>query len=122
MARKKGRGRVPAPGLKVCSDGTLGRYRGALARVNFDLSGTSTMISLDDEQLGIIVALAAPLHPTRRGPFLQAVMQEAAKHDAIGPGLINRIASAVQRTFLFANPMATTPGPAGATRQHERQR
>jgi hypothetical protein len=79
------------------------------------------MISLDDQELAIVMTLAAPLHPHRRSAFLQAVVEEASKHSEIGPGLVSRIGRAVQKTFLIANPVPTHE-PGGATRQIERRR
>jgi hypothetical protein len=79
------------------------------------------MNGLSDEELRIVMTLAEPLHPSRRGPFLQAVMQAAAKHPTIGPGLISRIARAVQKNFAGRMP-ATGHEPAGMTRQQARRR
>jgi hypothetical protein len=74
------------------------------------------MISLDDDELAIVMTLAAPLHPTRRGAFLEAVMQEAAKHAETGPGLINRIARALQRRFAARrHSWPSPPAPPGST-------
>jgi len=78
------------------------------------------MISLDDEELEIVMQLATPLHPIQRGAFLEAVAEEASKHAELGPGLISRIARAVQKTYLAA-PMRMIK-PAGATRQQARRR
>jgi hypothetical protein len=75
---------------------------------------------LDDEELGIVMALATPLHPIQRGAFLEAVAQEAAKHGELGPGLLNRIARAIQKDFL--SPPTRVIEPAGATRQQARGR
>jgi hypothetical protein len=75
------------------------------------------MDGLSDEELGVIVALAQPLHPHRRAAFLQAVIEEASKHAAIGPGLVSRIARAMQQSFAGRMP-ATGHEPGGATRQH----
>jgi hypothetical protein len=78
------------------------------------------MISLDDEELGIIMVLAEPLHPTRGGQFLQAVVEEASKHVELGPGLLNRIGRALKKRFVGAMPRLAEP--AGATRQTARRR
>jgi hypothetical protein len=77
----------------------------------------ATMVSLDDEEMSAVLALAAPLPPDRRSAFLEAVVQEASQHAEIGAGLISRIARARQRDFLVSNPIPTN-GPGGATRQY----
>jgi hypothetical protein len=82
------------------------------------------MNGLSDEELAIVMALAQPLHPHHRWPFLQAVIEEATKHAEHGPGLISRLAATAQKSFFFGNRLpATGPGPGGATRQqHARRR
>jgi hypothetical protein len=60
------------------------------------------VISLDDQELDIVMALAQPLHPDRRSDFLAAVVAEASKYSELGPGLISRIGATVQKTFLLA--------------------
>jgi hypothetical protein len=77
------------------------------------------MISLSDEELGIVMTLAAPLHPDRRSAFLEAVLAEAAKYGT-GPGRIHRIAAMLQKSFVAPTPRLAEP--AGATRQIERRR
>jgi hypothetical protein len=79
------------------------------------------MISLDDDELAIVTELARPLPPERRSEFLAAVMQAAAQHEVVGPGLISRIAAEMQKSFFFRMP-ATHREAAGATRQHEHKR
>jgi hypothetical protein len=80
------------------------------------------MISLDDEQLGILMTLSAPLHPDRRGAFIEAVIAEAAKYGPIGPGLLNRVGRVLQRSYLFASErLPRAPQPSG-TRQQARRR
>jgi hypothetical protein len=81
---------------------TKARHVTARSRAN-DLWG-NPMDGLSDEELGVIVALAQPLHPHRRGAFLQAVIEEASKHAAIGPGLVSRIAREMQQSFAGRMP------------------
>jgi hypothetical protein len=75
------------------------------------------MISLDDAELAVITDLARPLPPERRSEFLAAVMQAASLHAEIGPGLISRIASEMQKSFFFGTPVPRREA-AGSTRQH----
>jgi hypothetical protein len=74
------------------------------ARSRADDLWDNPMDRLSDEELGVIVALAQPLHPHRRGAFLQAVIEEVSKHAAIGPGLVSRIARAMQQSFAGRMP------------------
>jgi hypothetical protein len=76
------------------------------------------MISLSDEELGIVMTLAAPLHPARRSAFLEAVVLEASRYGAIGPGLLNRIGRELQKRFTAPT---TRLEPGGSTRQHARR-
>jgi hypothetical protein len=76
------------------------------------------MISLSDDELTVITDLARPLPPDQRSRFLEAVIAEASKHVEVGPGLISRIARAVQTTYFFSMPRE----PGGATRQQARRR
>jgi hypothetical protein len=76
------------------------------------------MISLDDEELDVVIALAQPLPPDRRSDFLAAVVEQASKHVEVGPGLISRIARSIQTTYFFTMPRQ----PGGVTRQQARRR
>jgi hypothetical protein len=80
------------------------------------------MISLDDEEMSALLALAAPLPPDRRSAFLESVAAELSKHPVVGAGLVSRIARERQRAFLSSNPMPTLHEPVGATRQQARRR
>ena len=60
------------------------------------------MLSLSDDELSIVFNLARPLEPELRDPFLQAVALALAKYptEALGPGLVARIARPLQSEFL----------------------
>jgi hypothetical protein len=47
-----------------------------------------------------VTDLERPLPPDQRSPFLAAVFEEASRHTEIGPGLITRIARALQRRYM----------------------
>ena len=57
-------------------------------------------ISLNDDELKVVLAAAAPLRPGDRDPFLRALAQELSRHQQLGPGLIARIAKDLQRVFF----------------------
>jgi hypothetical protein len=60
------------------------------------------MLSLSDDELQTIMNLAQPIAPALRDPFLRAVATALGKFppDALGPGLINRVARPLQKEFL----------------------
>ena len=64
------------------------------------------MISLDDDEMAALLALAAPLQPRERVRFLQALAAELQGSE-IGAGTVHRVASRLQRHFL-----RTVSGPA----------
>jgi hypothetical protein len=59
-------------------------------------------ISLDDDALNLLLQLAQPLKLEMRDPFLRAVAFELSRYqpEAIGAGLIFRIAKPLQREFF----------------------
>jgi hypothetical protein len=70
------------------------------------------MIALDDEQLDAVMALAAPLTPAQRGPFLEALASELRAHPGeIGVGAIYRVGGGLQRRFLTFPSGTTLRGP-----------
>jgi hypothetical protein len=67
---------------------------------------------LSDEELRIVMTLAEPLHPHRRGQFLEAVLAEASRHVEVGPGLLNRIAREMQKAFIACASFSRVKSPA----------
>jgi hypothetical protein len=63
-------------------------------------------LALDDPSLDELMNLAAPLDVELRDPFLRAVAAELTKHpaEALGAGLVARVARPLQREFLRAPP------------------
>ena len=59
--------------------------------------------ALDDQALQVLRQLAQPLEPQLRDPFYRSVLTELAnyKPEAIGPGLVARIARPLQYEFMF---------------------
>ena len=59
-------------------------------------------LSFSDDELDVVLNLAAPLDPVMRDPFLRAVAIELARYpsEAIGPGTLNRVGRQLQREFL----------------------
>jgi hypothetical protein len=78
-----------------------------------------TPLQLSDDEMTVLMSLAAPIAQHLRPQFLQAVAEElAAKRQAgeIGEGLVHRTARAVQRQFFDPPQLAATAqGPRRAT-------
>jgi hypothetical protein len=71
------------------------------------------MISLSDEEMDAITELAAPILPSHRGAFLEAVAVELQAHpDAIGVGSISRVGRQLQPRFLRHPSAVQARGPA----------
>ena len=69
--------------------------------------GGKTPLSLSDEELDLLLALAAPIDQTRRQRFLEEVAKEleaSTAQIAVGPGVggVNRIVELVQGRFFDA--------------------
>jgi hypothetical protein len=60
-------------------------------------------VSLDDDQLAIVMAAAQPLSPKTRDAFSISVASELGKHRELGAGLVARIVRDQQRRY-FAPP------------------
>jgi hypothetical protein len=61
----------------------------------------SPPLSLTDDEMNTVMALAAPLPPENRVPFLEAIADELAANGAeVGPGAVHRIARTLQRRFV----------------------
>ena len=58
------------------------------------------MISLDDDQMQILMTAAAPIATKDRAAFLADVAAELAKYPEVGPGIVSRITSKLQRVYL----------------------
>jgi hypothetical protein len=59
-------------------------------------------LKLSDDELDAIMTAAAPLHPSRRDAFLQAVAHELKGCAEIGPGSVHRAVASVQRQYWDA--------------------
>ena len=59
-------------------------------------------LSLSDDEYAAVQAAAAPIHPLQRGAFLQALAVELERHPVVGPGVVDRCAAALQKTFVVA--------------------
>lgn len=57
-------------------------------------------LSLNDDELAAVMSAAVPIRPRDRDQFLRAVTSELAKHVGIGPGIIGRVCSTLQRQHL----------------------
>jgi hypothetical protein len=58
------------------------------------------MLALSDDELRAVMSAAAPLPPHQRDAFLRDVAAELAKHLEIGPGVIGRVCSRLQREHI----------------------
>jgi hypothetical protein len=60
------------------------------------------LLSLTDEEMNSITALASALPPASRDGFLQMVAGKLSAYppEARGPGLVHRLAAEAQRDFL----------------------
>ena len=60
-------------------------------------------LSLSDDELDVVMNLAAPLPPQNRNNFLEAIAAELQARGAeVGPGAVHRIASELQGRYLHA--------------------
>jgi hypothetical protein len=60
--------------------------------------------AFSDDELEILMVLAAPIPPSRRGEFLEAVGLVLAQHSERGDGLANRLGRELQPQFMSALP------------------
>jgi hypothetical protein len=60
----------------------------------------STPMQLNDEEMNAVMAAAAPVHPHRRDAFLKALAMDLERQPVVGPGVVHRCASALQKTFV----------------------
>jgi hypothetical protein len=61
-------------------------------------------VHFSDDEMEVVLALAAPIDRRHRGEFLAAVAEELATCPQPGPGVVHRAARAIQRRYL--NPPA----------------
>jgi hypothetical protein len=59
-----------------------------------------TPLQLNDEEMDVLLSLAAPIAFGRRDEFLQAVASTLAGRPQTGPGEVYRVAREVQLTFV----------------------
>jgi hypothetical protein len=71
-------------------------------------------IKLSDDQMEMLLHFAAPLHPQVRPAFLESVAQ-ALQGQALGDGIVHRVAAEQQRRFWVA-PDLGAPGRASKYR------
>lgn len=60
------------------------------------------MMSLSDAELQTVMSAAAPLQPHQRDQFLREVASELSRHLEIGPGIVSRTCSRLQRQHINA--------------------
>jgi hypothetical protein len=59
-------------------------------------------LALNDAEYDVVMQAAAPIHPLQRGAFLQALAIELERYPVVGPGVVFRVAAALQKTFIVA--------------------
>ena len=59
-----------------------------------------TMLALTDDELAAVMSAAKPLPPSQRSVFLADVAAELSKYPEVGPGIIGRVCSKLQREHL----------------------
>ena len=64
------------------------------------------MISLDDSEMQILLSAAAPLQPHQRDQFLRDCASELSKFEVVGPGIISRTVSKLQKQHLVPRSMS----------------
>jgi hypothetical protein len=70
-------------------------------------------LRLSDAELDAVMAAAQPLEPSARNAFLQDVSSALANHTVLGPGIVHRICSEIQRRHFDA---PETDGPGGVSK------
>lgn len=60
--------------------------------------------SFSDSELSMLLTLSAPVHPSRRSEFLEAVAALVAQSGERGDGLTFRLARELQPKFMCAMP------------------
>jgi hypothetical protein len=57
-------------------------------------------LSLSDDEYFSVMSAAAPIDPHQRDDFLRSLADELARHSVVGPGLVHRLAAALQVRFV----------------------
>lgn len=68
-------------------------------------------LSLSDDEYQAVMQVAGPIHPQQRGAFLKALAEELERHPVVGPGVMFRAASELQKRFVIAPEGGTSAGP-----------
>jgi hypothetical protein len=74
-------------------------------------------LSLTDDEMNAVQAVAAPVHPQQRDAFLKALAEELERYPVVGPGVVFRAAAQLQRQFTVATHSETSYGPRHRPRQ-----
>jgi hypothetical protein len=77
-------------------------------------------LSLSDDEYRAVQAAAAAIHHLQRGTFLEALAKELERHPVVGPGLVHRCASELQRRYVIS-PERETSASAGPRQLGARQ-
>jgi hypothetical protein len=72
-----------------------------------------TPLALSDEEMTVVLTLAAPIERARRDAFLRAVTAALAASPARGAGVAHCVAREIQRAF-FDPPQMSDPAEMGA--------
>jgi hypothetical protein len=67
-----------------------------------------------------VMQAAGPIHPRQRDAFLKALATELERHPVVGPGVVFRRASELQRRFGVAAHSETSAEPRHRARQAAR--
>jgi hypothetical protein len=57
-------------------------------------------LSLNDDEYATVMQVAGPIHPQQRDAFLKALAVELERYPVVGPGIVFRAASELQRRFV----------------------
>jgi hypothetical protein len=57
-------------------------------------------VKLSDSETSLLLSLSAPIAQERRPEFLRAVVTELEAQQAIGEGVVHRVARTVQRAYF----------------------
>jgi hypothetical protein len=76
-------------------------------------------LSLNDNEYAAVMQVAGPIHPQQRDAFLKALAVELERYPVVGPRVVFRAASALQRRFVV---QARTETGLGAPRERQAAR
>jgi hypothetical protein len=60
------------------------------------------VLSLNDDELQIVLAYARPLQPSQRSEFLRTVASELRRFEIVDVGLIGRVCAQAQKKYFSA--------------------